>query len=160
MNAAWMLAQERLIRAAVAYDAKWRNAVLTSLQTGTQPIDPTEDDGRCAAGRHSSVRAGWLDVISAPGSLLSGHREFARGSVRCDRPAERACFACDHSSETGERQRCFSITPMSEPHARPKSLIDCPNRKIYVAAHKPRSTAGSCGKRPARRHSSVNPTLA
>lgn len=84
MNAAWMHTQERLIREAVAYDSKWRNAVLTSLQSGVPP-DPVARPKTMADVLPGDILLfepeGWSVVIPPLDRFYRAAEELARGKV-------------------------------------------------------------------------------
>lgn len=84
MNAEWMRAQERLIREAVAYDSKWRNAVLASLQTDAPP-DPVPRPKTMVDVLPGDILLfepeGWSVAIPPLDRFYRAAEEFARGKV-------------------------------------------------------------------------------
>lgn len=84
MNSAWMHAQERLIREAVAMDSKWRNAVLASLQTAV-PLDPAIRPKTMADVLPGDILLlepeGWSGAIPPLDRFYRAGEEFARGKV-------------------------------------------------------------------------------
>lgn len=84
MNSAWMRAQERLIREAVEYDSKWRNAVLASLQSGAPP-DPTVRPQTLADVLPGDILLfepeGWSVIIPPLDRFYRAAEELARGKV-------------------------------------------------------------------------------
>jgi hypothetical protein len=84
MNAAWMRAQERLIREAVAHDSKWRSAVLVSLQSGAPP-DPDARPKAIADVLPGDILLfepeGWSVIIPPLDRFYRAAEELARGKV-------------------------------------------------------------------------------
>jgi len=84
MNAAWMTAQQRLIREAVAYDSKWRGAVLVSLRTGAPP-DPDARPNTIADVLPGDILLfepeGWSVIIPPLDRFYRAAEELARGKV-------------------------------------------------------------------------------
>jgi hypothetical protein len=84
MNAAWMRAQARLIRAAVEYDSQWRNAVLASLQSGVPP-DPAARPQMLADVLPGDILLfepeGWSVIIPPMDRFYRAAEELARGKV-------------------------------------------------------------------------------
>lgn len=84
MNAEWMRAQEWLIREEVAYDSKWRSAVLASLQTDAPP-DPVARPKTMVdvlPGDILLFEPEWWSVAIPPlDRFYRAAEEFARGKV-------------------------------------------------------------------------------
>jgi hypothetical protein len=84
MNAAWMRAQERLIREAVAYDSKWRTAVLVSLESGSAP-DPSARPSTILDLLPGDILllepTGWSAIIPPVDRFYRAAEELARGQV-------------------------------------------------------------------------------
>ncbi|MCX5724545.1 MAG: hypothetical protein NTX84_08540 [Nitrospirae bacterium] len=84
MNAAWMRAQERLIRDAVAYGSQWRNAVLASLQTGVPPEQMARPKTMADVLPGDILLfepEGWSVAIPPLDHFYRSAEEFARGQV-------------------------------------------------------------------------------
>ncbi|MBI4000360.1 MAG: hypothetical protein HY348_01070 [Nitrospira defluvii] len=84
MNAAWIRTQERLIREAVKHQSEWRNAVLSSLQSGMPP-NPNVSPQTIADALPGDILLfepeGWSVVVPPLDRFYRTAEEFARGNV-------------------------------------------------------------------------------